>query len=57
MQVAKVVVDVPTNQTNHSFDYLVPPEMVGLIKKRYESLCTVWTKKGDGIRCQSCSGI
>ncbi|PWU68917.1 primosomal protein N' [Gracilibacillus dipsosauri] len=33
MQVAKVVVDVPTNQTNHSFDYLVPPEMVGLIKK------------------------
>ncbi|UOQ47924.1 primosomal protein N' [Gracilibacillus caseinilyticus] len=33
MQVAKVIVDVPTNQTNRTFDYLIPENFEDLIQK------------------------
>ncbi|MGP4040350.1 primosomal protein N' [Gracilibacillus sp. D59] len=33
MRVAKVIVDVPTNQTNHTYDYLIPEKLEKLIQK------------------------
>ncbi|MFC4404629.1 primosomal protein N' [Gracilibacillus xinjiangensis] len=32
MSIAKVIVDVPTSQTNHSFDYLIPQDLQELVK-------------------------
>ncbi|MDX8045004.1 primosomal protein N' [Gracilibacillus sp. S3-1-1] len=32
MRVAKVIVDVPTNQTNHTFDYLIPEKLENLVQ-------------------------
>ncbi|SER05106.1 replication restart DNA helicase PriA [Gracilibacillus ureilyticus] len=33
MLIAKVIVDVPTSQTNHSFDYLIPDHLTELVKE------------------------
>ncbi|MGN8645049.1 primosomal protein N' [Gracilibacillus sp. HCP3S3_G5_1] len=33
MRVAKVIVDVPTNQTNQTYDYLIPAKLEGLVQK------------------------
>ncbi|GAE91686.1 helicase PriA essential for OriC/DnaA-independent DNA replication [Gracilibacillus boraciitolerans JCM 21714] len=33
MQVAKVIVDVPTSQTNHTFDYLIPEPLENIVIK------------------------
>ncbi|MFD2655268.1 primosomal protein N' [Gracilibacillus thailandensis] len=33
MRVAKVIVDVPSNQTNHTFDYLIPEKLENLVQK------------------------
>ncbi|WP_058307868.1 primosomal protein N' [Gracilibacillus massiliensis] len=33
MQVAKVIVDVPTSQTNHTFDYLIPEQWENIVQK------------------------
>ncbi|GAB2561431.1 primosomal protein N' [Gracilibacillus alcaliphilus] len=33
MLIAQVIVDVPTNQTNHTFDYLIPPPLEDIVEK------------------------
>ncbi|WP_066194034.1 MULTISPECIES: primosomal protein N' [Gracilibacillus] len=33
MQIAQVIVDVPTNQTNHTFDYSIPEPLEAIVQK------------------------
>ena len=44
--IAKVIVDVPTMQTDRPFDYLVPPRLDGALQPGMR----VWVQFGKGAR-------
>ena len=49
MRIASVIVDVPTSQTNHTFDYLVPSSMEGIVQEGVRVIVTFGNRQVMGF--------
>ena len=49
MSVAKVIVDVPAQQTNKPFDYRIPTRLQHVLQAGNACDCPVWSQKSSRV--------